>query len=58
MSMLSITSPGKSPTPFDELPTGNEGLLHIAHWGNKIPSKKVRINILLIICIDTFILER
>ena len=47
--MVTVTSPGKIPIPFAELPTGNEGLLHIAHCGNKIPSKKVKINILLII---------
>jgi hypothetical protein len=47
--MVTITSPGKIPIPLAELPTGNEGLLHIAHCGNKIPSKKVKISILLII---------
>jgi len=30
-----MISPGKIPMPFAELPTGNEGLLHIAHCGNK-----------------------
>ena len=37
--MVNSTSPGKIPTPFDELPTGNEGLLHIAHWGNSSSNK-------------------